>query len=145
MTTINEFVNTFFENRSDKAPYAEYVRFRKAMPKSMNPQEIEALYERFAKHPAYYEKQSFYSAEELEEAKNILFDMLSLLDSEPTSFTDIYQKYQNIHNFRGFFAPSHIPYDNMLRRCFKELAARKMVQCIEVRTCGKVAIRLYWK
>lgn len=141
---INEFVNTFFENRSDKAPYAEYLRFRRAMPATMQPQEIEAIYESFAKHPAYYEKPSTYSDEDLLRAKNILFDLLSVLNNEPTSFTDIYCKYLKMPNFYKLTSDP-LPYDNILRRCFKELAQLKMIQCIEVKTCGKVAIRLYWK
>lgn len=143
---INEFANTFFENRSDKAPYAEYVRFRKAMPASMQPQEIEAIYESFAKHPAYYEKQSFYSDKELADAKSIVLNMLQYLDGEPTSFADIYIKYLENHGFniRYMNVLPHIPYEAMLRKFFKELAQNNLIRCIEVKTCGKVAIRLYW-
>lgn len=143
---INEFTNSFFENRSPKAPYTEYVRFRKAMPESMNPQEIEALYEKFAKHPAYYEKQCSYSPEELADAKSIVLNMLQYLDGEPTSFADIYIKYLENHGFsiRYMNVLPHIPYEAMLRKFFKELAQNNLIRCIEVKTCGKVAIRLYW-
>lgn len=143
---INEFANTFFENRSDKAPYAEYVRFRKAMPATMQLQEIEAIYESFAKHPAYYEKQSFYSDEELADAKSIVLNMLQYLDGEPASFADIYIKYLENHGFNIRYKNvlPHIPYEAMLRKFFKELAQNNLIRCIEVKTCGKVAIRLYW-
>lgn len=147
-TTITKFVDAFFEDRGEEKARKEFKRFRDVMPDSMEPQEIEAMYQKFSGKSAFYEKRCFYSPEELADAKSIVLDMLSFLDKEPTSFSDIYIKYLEKHDWhrRPLVGEApHIPYDKMLRRCFKELAQLKLVRCIEVKTCGRVAIRLYWR
>ena len=145
-TSIIKFIDTFFEDRSRKKARKEFKRFRDVMPDGMEPQEIEAMYKAFSGKPAFYGKECFYSPEELADAKSIVLDMLQYIDGEPTSFADIYIKYleKRGFNIRFMNALPRIPYEPMLRRCFKELATNNLIRCIEVKTCGKVAIRLYW-
>lgn len=145
-TAIIKFVDTFFEDRGEEKARKEFKRFRDVMPDDMELQEIEAMYQKFSGKSAFYEKQCFYSPEELANAKSIVLDMLQYIDGEPTSFADIYIKYleKRGFNIRFMNALPCIPYESMLRRCFKELATNNLIRCIEVKTCGKVAIRLYW-
>lgn len=145
-TSIIKFVDAFFEGRSEEKARKEFKRFRDVMPDGMEPQEIEAMYQKFSGKSAFYEKQCFYSPEELEDAKSIVLGMLPHLNEKPTSFADIYLKYLEERGIYGRILGTlpRIPYEPMLRRCFKEMAQINLIRCIEVKTCGKVAIRLYW-
>lgn len=72
-----------------------------------------------------------------------------LLDSHPTSVTDLCEKAKS-EKLRDSFTELRNHYwlnDNYagIRQCFKELAAREWVGMQEVKTCGRCYIRVYYR
>lgn len=77
-------------------------------------------------------------AEQYQKDANRIVDALT---HDPTSFTDLYNK-AGLNPFGYSAAPMHGT--DSLRKCFKAMAAAGVVGCMEIKTCGKCHIRLYY-
>lgn len=73
--------------------------------------------------------------------------MLTLaLDDTYRSVSDLYTNSPLFNMYkRDYWINSHVLPDryNHLRKCFKDMAAQGVIDCLEIKTCGKCAIRLY--
>lgn len=137
--TANDFISKYYDvNKGiEVCERKSFVRFRDAMPLGLDREQIEQAYTAFSgKSPRYNKAASPMAPWRIEEYKNkanrIIADALT---HDPTSFTDLATK-------------AHIsicdPADGSLRKCFKAMAAAGVIGCVEVKTCGKCHIRLYY-
>lgn len=78
-----------------------------------------------------------------EEYKNIARRIVDALTHDPTSFTDLYNAAMSVGRYYELTGAPFEP-TGSLRKCFKAMAAAGIVGCVEVKTCGKCHIRLYY-
>lgn len=137
--TANDFISKYYDvNKGiEVCERKSFVRFRDAMPLGLDREQIEQAYTAFSgKSPRYNKAASPMRPWRIEyyksKANRIIADALT---HDPTSFTDLVTK-------------AHIsiddPADGSLRKCFKAMAAAGVIGCVEVKTCGKCHIRLYY-
>lgn len=138
--TANDFISKYYDvNKGiDVCERKSFVRFRKAMPIDMDETAIENAYVAFSgKSPRYNKITNHVDPERIEEYKSdanrIVVDALT---HYPTSFTDLYNK--------AVLNPRPQDPCHSLRECFKAMAAAGVIGCVEVKTCGKCHIRLYY-
>lgn len=142
--TAHEFVTNYYdvEKGSETCERKSFVRFRKAMPLDMHPDAIEVAYTAFSgKSPRYNKAASSMEPWRAEEYKRDANRIVDALTHDPTSFTDLYNK-AGLNPFGYSHAPMHGT--TSLRKCFKAMAAAGIIGCVEVKTCGKCCIRLYY-
>ena len=135
--TAHEFVTSYYdvEKGSETCERKSFIRFRDAMPLGLDREQIEQAYTAFSGKSPYYNKMAsampLWLAEGYQRDANRIVDALT---HDPTSFTDLATK---AHVFTEESTGS-------LRKCFKNMAAAGIVGCMEVKTCGKCHIRLYY-
>ena len=74
--------------------------------------------------------------------------MLTLaLDDTYRSVSDLYANSPLFNKYRRPYVYGNLctlpDKYNHLRKCFKDMAAQGVIDCLEIKTCGKCAIRLY--
>lgn len=145
--TAHEFVTSYYdvEKGNTVCERKSFVRFRKAMPLDMDETTIESAYTAFSgKSPRYNKAASSMEPWRAEEYKSKANRIVDALTHDPMSFTDLYNVAFGVHKtyFHSNGAPAE-PTDS-LRKCFKAMADAGIVGCVEVKTCGKCHIRLYY-
>lgn len=141
--TAHDFVTSYYdvENGSAVCARKSFTRFRKAMPLDMDESVIENAYTAFSGKSPYHNPSATamepWRAEQYKRDANRIVDALT---HDPTSFTDLYNKAGLNRNRNA--AP--IEPTGSLRKCFKAMADAGIVGCVEVKTCGKCHIRLYY-
>ena len=132
--TAHEFVSNYYdvENGNEVCERKSFIRFRKAMPLNMDETAIENAYTAFSGKSPYYNKKAVamspWLANEYQNRANRIIDALT---HDPTSFTDLATN-------------ARVSHTESLRKCFKAMAAAGIIECVEVKTCGKCHIRLYY-
>lgn len=143
--TAHEFVSNYYdvENGVETRERKSFIRFRKAMPLDMDETAIENAYTAFSGKSPRYTASSMepWRAEDYKSKADRIVDALT---HDPTSFTDLYNKACSTH--KAYFYRSSAPTEptDSLRKCFKAMAAVGVVGCMEIKTCGKCHIRLYY-
>lgn len=145
--TAHEFVTNYYdvEKSSEVCARKSFTRFRKAMPLDMDEAVIESAYTAFSGKSPYYNPSATamepWRAEQYQRDANRIVDALT---HDPTSFTDLYNKagLNKYTKYNSNAAP--IEPTGSLRKCFKAMADAGIVGCVEVKTCGKCHIRLYY-
>lgn len=135
--TAHEFVSNYYDVENGmEIERKSFIRFRDAMSSDMDDAAIENAYTAFSgKSPRYNSKKSnFFEPWQVENYKVVAHRIVDALTHNPTSFTDL------VTNAN---APIWMS-DSSLRKCFKEMAAEGFVGCMEIKTCGKCHIRLYY-
>lgn len=135
--TAHEFVLSYYdvENGTETCERKSFIRFRDAMPLGLDAEQVENAYRAFSgKSPRYNKAAISMKPWRAEEYKNRANRIVDVLTHDPTSFTDLSTK-AYIFEHKS---------DGSLRKCFKAMAAAGIVGCMEIRTCGKCHIRLYY-
>ena len=145
--TAHEFVSSYYdvEKSSETCERKSFIRFREAMPLDMHHDAIEAAYTAFSgKSPRYNKAASSMEPWRAKDYKNKANRIVDALTHDPTSFTDLYNAAFGIH--KTYFYRSSVPTEptGSLRKCFKAMAAAGIIGCMEIKTCGKCHIRLYY-
>lgn len=136
---IHDFISRYYDVNKDLdvCERKSFVRFRDAMPLGLDSEQIEQAYMAFSgKSPRYNKAASSMEPWRIEDYKskaNRIID--DALTHDPISFTDLATKAH---------IPIYDPADGSLRKCFKAMAAAGVIGCVEVKTCGKCHIRLYY-
>ena len=145
--TAHEFVTSYYDVEKGTKPCERksFVRFRKAMPLDMDESVIENAYTAFSgKSPRYNSSATSmepWRADQYTRDANRIVDVLT---HDPTSFTDLYNK-AGLNKYTKYnFNAAPIEPTSSLRKCFKAMADAGIVGCVEVKTCGKCHIRLYY-
>ena len=144
--TAHEFVSNYYdtEEGSETCERKSFIRFRDAMPLGLDAEQIENAYRAFSgKSPRYNKSAASMEPWRAEQYKNDANRIVDVLTHDPTSFTDLY----NNAGLNPFDKYNHVAPINdcpSLRKCFKAMAAAGIVGCLEIRTCGKCHIRLYY-
>lgn len=142
--TANEFVSSYYdvEKGNTVCERKSFIRFCDAMPLGLDREQIEQAYTAFSgKSPRYNKAASSMEPWRAEEYKSKADRIVDALTHDPTSFTDLYNK-AGLNPFGYSVAPNHGTAS--LRKCFKAMAAAGIVGCMEIKTCGKCHIRLYY-
>lgn len=142
--TMHDFISRYYSRKEgETCERKSFVRFRDAMPATMDANAIENAYTAFSgKSPRYVKTAcgslSDYDREEYARKACTIADSLT---HDPTSFTDLY----NAAGV-GRHWPTGAPVESTdnLRKCFKKAADAGIIGCMEIKTCGKCAIRLYY-
>ena len=135
--TAHEFVSSYYdvEKGMETCERKSFIRFRDAMPLGLDAEQVENAYMAFSgKSPRYNKTATSMEPWRTEEYKNRANRIVDALTHYPTSFTDLSTK-AYIFDCKS---------DGSLRKCFKAMAAAGIVGCMEIRTCGKCHIRLYY-
>lgn len=133
----------------ERKPYARFKAACQSIPGAPdNDAAIEALFERFTGlTPTYSFDHDAHDADWYEDMQQAAACLTLALDDTYRSVSDLYA----ISPLRNEYArayyylnPCTLPKTyNHLRKCFKDMAAQGIIDCLEVKTCGKCAIRLY--
>lgn len=135
--TAHEFVSSYYdvEKGTETCERKSFIRFRDAMPLGLDAEQVENAYKAFSgKSPRYNKTATFMEPWRADEYKNRANRIVDVLTHDPTSFTDLCTNTD---------IPARDP-DGSLRKCFKAMAAAGIVGCMEIKTCGKCHIRLYY-
>lgn len=155
--SVKNFVMRYYSPDPDKRGTVErkpYTRFKAAcqsIPGAPdNDAAIEAIFERFTGLTSTYSFDRDYHDAEWYDKMQLAAAYLTLaLDETYRSVSDLFassplfNKCLQDHGY--YYRNMHVLPDeyNHLRKCFKDMAAQGIIDCLEVRTCGKCAIRLY--
>lgn len=142
--TAHEFVSNYYdvEKGMKTCERKSFIRFCDAMPLGLDREQIEAAYTAFSgKSPRYNKSATSMEPWRAEQYKKDAHRIVDALTHDPTSFTDLYNK-AGLNPFGYSVAPNHGTAS--LRKCFKAMAAAGIIGCVEVKTCGKCHIRLYY-
>lgn len=140
-TTTNaiEFINEFFERSTRPVERKDFKRFKKAFPEGTP--NLEEIYFKYCGERATYRPYRSYSQSELELFRAQAIDMVTRLTCNPQSFTDLYGLRDKWHNIRR---PVTTPGVNLIRDCFWKMGYHGLIGMMEIKTCGSVAIRLFY-
>ena len=145
--TAHEFVSSYYdvEKGMETCERKSFIRFRDAMPLELDAEQVENAYMAFSgKSPRYNKTAISMGPSRAERYKSEANRIVDTLTHDPTSFTDLYNK-AGLNPFTKYYqdiAPIDSCYS--LRKCFKAMAAAGIIGCVEVKTCGKCHIRLYY-
>lgn len=135
--TAHKFISNYYdvEKSGQMCERKSFIRFRDAMPLDMDDNAIEDAYTAFSgKSPRYNKATTSMEPWRAEGYKRLAHRIVDALTHDPTSLTDLATSYNG---------PTRVPADS-IRKCFKEMAAEGFVGCVEIKTCGKCHIRLYY-
>lgn len=146
MTTTNnaaiEFINEFFKEKvASPIERKDFKRFKKAFPED-TPNLEEAYFNYCGESATYCPPRRVYSQNELDLFRSQAIDMMTRLTHDPQSFTDLYGHRDRWYNITR--PASCTPGINLIRDCFYKMGCHGLIGTIEVKTCGRVAIRLYY-
>lgn len=137
---MHEFITNYFTNKEGGLiERKSFKRFKAAMPDTMDAETVKAAYTQFTGDTPYYNKNNGYPAYKLKEYEAKCHEIADALTGDPTSFTDLYNKAFKRPCFYG--APGDT---DLMRKCFTDMAYYDVIGHMEIRTCGKCHIRLYY-
>lgn len=138
---IHDFIRKYFTVRSEQVERKSWIRFKNAAINtsgvSCDVYTLAALFKAYTGNNPSYELGKGVNEQRREECMNKCFKIADALTHDPTSFTDLYN---NGLAHKG--APDEN--DGAMRKCFKAMAEHDLIKSIEVKTCGKCCIRLYY-
>ena len=145
MTTneqIHNFIRDYFAFKGGgQVERKSWIRFKNAADDtsgvSCDVYTLAALFKAYTGNNPSYERRKGMNEQRREECINKCHKIADALTHDPTSFTDLYN---NGLAHKG--APDES--DSAMRKCFKAMAERDLIKSIEVKTCGKCCIRLYY-
>lgn len=109
---------------------------------------LAALFEDFTGlTPTYSSDHDAHDADWYEDMQQAAAMLTLALDDTYQSVSDLFA-HSPLYNQCKYASWEHISYAlpdkyDHLRKCFKDMAAQGIIDCLEVKTCGKCAIRLY--
>lgn len=142
--TAIEFIDKFFTEAST-IERKSFKKFVAAMPEDcLTPEQIETSYTAFTGKKPRYVVWNALTGAECQQARNIGRAMLEIikLNEIPISFSDAYLKVAQPVGWAHNVPNTGVP--GALRRCFKDMAKAKAIDALEIKTCGRVAIRMYY-
>lgn len=145
--TAHEFVSNYYdvEKGVETCERKSFVRFRDAMPLGLDAEQVENAYRAFSgKSPRYNKTATSMEPWRTEQYKNEANRIVDALTHNPTSLTDLYNKAGLNPLTKYGHSTAIMGACSSLRKCFKAMAAAGIVGCMEIRTCGKCHIRLYY-
>lgn len=151
---VKDFIMRYYSPDSEKRgtverkPYARFKAACQSIPGAPdNDAAIEVLFERFTGLTPTYSFDHNYDADWYDEMQQAATMLTLALDNTYRSVSDLFAC-SPLRNQCVRASWEHISYAlpgkyDHLRKCFKDMAAQGIIDCLEVKTCGKCAIRLY--
>lgn len=138
---IHDFIRDYFAFKGGQVERKLWIRFKNAAADtsglSCDVYTLAALFKAYTGDNPSYERRKGMTKQQRDECVNKCYKIADALTHDPTSFTDLYN---NGLAHKG--APDEN--DGAMRKCFKAMAERDLIKSIEVKTCGKCCIRLYY-
>ena len=134
MEQVHEFIKNYYTSEYGEVERKSYKRFKAVMPKEMGEDAIKTAYTAFAGDTPTYNLHSELPKWKREDYKDKAHRIADALTHDPTSFTDI---------ATNAVVPIHEA-DSSLRKCFQAMFYAGIIGCMEIKTCGKCHIRLYY-
>lgn len=146
ITTAINFINNYFAEQT-ATERKSFKKFVAAMPEGLTAEQIENAYTAFTGSNPRYFKWNALTGTERETARNTgakIVEVIAQSDA-PISFTDAYlMVVPNPWRMCPSDAAPTTGICGALRRCFKEMAKAQAIDALEIRTCGRIAIRMYY-
>lgn len=151
MTTnekLHDFIRDYFTYKGGQIERKSWLRFKKAaadtsgVPCDMDT--LAALFTAYTGDKPSYEPWNGMTEWQREECAKKCHRIADALTFDPTSFTDLYNKGLNRNGYWGHSAGAPDENDAPMRKCFKAMAESGLIKSVEVKTCGKCCIRLYY-
>ena len=140
MGKMHEFIDNWFKCKEDGViERKSFTRFKAAMPPTMDTETVEAAYKQFTGDNPRYNKDNGYPAYKLKEYASKCHEVADALTHDPMSFADAYNK--AFHRPNHYGAPND---DALMRKCFKAAAKAHIIGMMQISTCGKCHIRLFY-
>ena len=132
----HKFIYDYYDVVNDmKIERKDFRRFREAMPSDMDDAAIEDAYTAFSGESPYYDNTgSSMVPWRAEERECRAHRIINVLTHDPISFAELVND-------------ACIPIfdtDESILECFEAMAAEGIIGCMEIKTCGKCHIRLYY-
>lgn len=144
MTTneqIHDFIRDYFAFKGEQVERKSWIRFKNAAADtsgvSCDVHTLAALFKAYTGNNPSYELRKGMTKQQREEYVNKCYKIADALTHDPTSFTDLYNSGLDHEG-----APDEN--DGAMRKCFKAMAERDLIKSVEIKTCGKCCIRLYY-
>ena len=152
---VREFVMRYYSPDPDKRgtierkPYARFKAACESIPGAPdNDEAIAAIFERYTGlTPMYSFDHDYHTSEWYDKMQQAVAMLTLALDDTYRSVSDLFAR-SPLRNkiVRAPWDPISyaLPDEyNHVRKCFKDMAAQGLIDCLEIETCGKCAIRLY--
>lgn len=137
---MHEFITNYFAcKEGGLIERKSFERFKAAMPDTMDAETVKAAYTAYTGDAPYYNKGNGYPAYRLKEYEAKCHGIAAALTGDPTSFTDLYNT--AFKRSYKYGAPGD---SDIMRKCFVAAAYQGVIGHMEIRTCGKCHIRLYY-
>lgn len=151
MTTneqLHDFIRDYFTYKGRQVERKSWIRFKNAAADtngiSCDKDTLAALFKAYTGDNPSYELGNGMTKWEREECANKCHRIADALTHDPTSFTDLYNKGLGRTGYWGNSAGAPNEPDGAMRKCFKAMAEAGVIKAVEIKTCGKCAIRLYY-
>lgn len=146
---IHNFIHDYFTYRGGQIERKSWIRFKRAAATTsgvpcLNMDTLAALYKAYTGDDPSYEAWNTMTKWQREECAKKCHKIADALTFDPTSFTDLYNKGFGRKGYWGHNAGAPDEPDDAMRKCFKAMAEAGVIKAVEVKTCGKCAIRLYY-
>lgn len=151
MTTnekLHDFIRDYFTYKGGQIERKSWLRFKQAaadtsgVPCDMDT--LAALFTAYTGDKPSYELGNGMTEWQREECAKKCHRIANALSHDPTSFTDLYNKGLARNGYWGQSAGAPDENDAPMRKCFKAMAESGLIKSVEVKTCGKCCIRLYY-
>lgn len=144
---IHDFIRDYFSYEGKEVERNSWTRFKAAAARTSGaPCDMEtlaSLFEEYTGDKTSYKRKNVMPEWKCEEYAKQCHRVADALTHDPTSFTDLYNKAFELYDFWGRGAAPAVT-DTSMRHCFRVMAEEGLIGMIEVKTCGKCAIRLYY-
>ena len=142
------FIDKYYSNKYEKHPRKSFTRLCDAIKQTSGApcydnETMEALYVNLTgERPYYY--YATHSPKWYANMQAVATDIVNHLTNVATSLSDIYRECNP--NVYPWYAPSKsMPHEyDSIRKCFKAMADQGVIGCVSLKTCGRIALRLYY-
>lgn len=146
---MKQVVCDYFKRNGTVCEYKDVERVREVL-KLTNADEVtdKLVYDVFCKVTGYHSATYIKGASVSHDPQELTEQVMRLVDNmedEFESLTDIAVRANLAHKSGHFWQTptTHREFPRSVAECVQYLAERKFIEGIEIKTCGKVAIRLY--
>lgn len=149
-----EFIAEFFNPDSVVHERAGFLKLKEAFAEANHQNDLSeqdeqlcaALFEKMTRKKTTYSIERHLSSYDARRYENMTREIVDSLTSDPTSVSDIYDALPT-HRSRGYYYAKnkHREIPRLVRECMRKMAENGLIGMMEVKTCGKCAIRLYYR
>lgn len=147
---MQDFIRDYyaFDQKDEQNTRVGFLRFKSAMACfPISDEELEKAYFDLTGNSPYFFR-NLHNVKQ--DYSNEIINMAEMLTTTPTSLSDLYNAAYNAKYYNGrncsYTRQGAMPKSlaHSARECFKAMKENGFVNCVEIKTCGKCAIHLYF-